>query len=615
MISHSLQDRINNFLYRKFLNVKRRILASKSGRKISRRVILISRFFSFYGLSTKIFTNQSVRNWFFSSKLGYLVLTDNLSLTIKFLNQIERRARRKQDSRVLYRIGVVYCAQRRYAKAAEVLIICLKADLAHKRSEAQITRTVLKLIQAERSLKLKPLMELYRNNQIQLPIDCVYLLECEYTLYSDDFEPPWKDMLCVLDSNFNIVLANFLILAALGHQKFEIIDSIKIKALAEDEVTEDLARKNALSRTLTMVAAAYYRHGETQKLLELNNAVTYDQLDWKIYQCFAKGETLVALNFRGAQILRTFLRFYPYNNNGKTRVICPEKDLCGEAFNALFYKAMINQGERFSIVSDSRLALILKRSFPTLTIISKTPRYRQATEPNNFSRLPWKLRDFLDNESFVKTKRSTFFPIDYKNLFQNHSVDEARKKGWLVADLQLQHHWLRKLACGKHLIGLSNNSTLRSRIRDIHMLNINNFDDLFALKNLRFINLDPGLDESSVANIAHQYDIDFVNPEMDLYDDFENLLALISILDVAIMPANNLMDFAAAMGTNTIVFSPSNIMKSWVIGDDKYIFSEKVKFIFPRNTPNAACQMVLDGVKHLSSTVFVNTAPPEISNV
>ena len=39
------------------------------------------------------------------------------------------------------------------------------------------------------------------------------------------------------------------------------------------------------------------------------------------------------------------------------------------------------------------------------------------------------------------------------------------------------------------------------------------------------------------------------------------------------------MDFAAAVGTKTIVFSPTNIMKVWATGGDRYIFSDQVKFI------------------------------------
>ena len=68
-------------------------------------------------------------------------------------------------------------------------------------------------------------------------------------------------------------------------------------------------------------------------------------------------------------------------------------------------------------------------------------------------------------------------------------------------------------------------------------------------------------------------------PTFDLFNDFESLIATMCSLDVAILPSNSLMDFAASVGLRTYVFSPSGMMKSWAYpGTDRYIFSKQVQF-------------------------------------
>ena len=74
-----------------------------------------------------------------------------------------------------------------------------------------------------------------------------------------------------------------------------------------------------------------------------------------------------------------------------------------------------------------------------------------------------------------------------------------------------------------------------------------------------------------------------------------------SLLDIAIVPPNNMMDFSAALGIKSIVFSPSNIMQAWAVNNNNYIFSDNVKFIFPEEKENKNKKMVMQAVKHIKS--------------
>mgnify|MGYP003385898704 CR=1 FL=1 len=216
------------------------------------------------------------------------------------------------------------------------------------------------------------------------------------------------------------------------------------------------------------------------------------------------------------------------------------------------------------------------------------------------------LRDFLDHDSFYQTKEANFINIDYKKLYGKPQTQHGYTNGWLKTDKNLKNYWVKQLGQSKRVIGVSANSTQRSKIRDIHMIGLEYWKEIFTLPNCKFINLNASLSEEETQEYAKKFNIEFITPDIDLFNDFDNLLAIMSVLDFAIVPANNMMDFAASLGLKSIVFSPSNIMKTWAIDDDKYIFSEKVKFIFPKNDDNKIEAMVKDGAQYIKNSLRLN---------
>jgi hypothetical protein len=227
---------------------------------------------------------------------------------------------------------------------------------------------------------------------------------------------------------------------------------------------------------------------------------------------------------------------------------------------------------------------VLSKNFPYIEFTPKIPKYRQHEDRKAFDDVPPRLWDYLDNKSLTISKGLRFSPIDYVGLYSHEQTQRNVRSGWLKADAELQNVWRGKFGNDKHLIGISASSTMRSKIRDIHTIDLKHWGEVFALKDCVFINLNAGFDSNECQEIEKKYGVQFVTPDINLYDDFDNLLAILSILDFSIVPANNLMDFSAALGVKTLVFSPTNIMRVWVqTNTDNYIFSDKVKFIFPKN--------------------------------
>ena len=131
------------------------------------------------------------------------------------------------------------------------------------------------------------------------------------------------------------------------------------------------------------------------------------------------------------------------------------------------------------------------------------------------------------------------------------------------------------------------------------MVDLSYWGPIFNIPNLKFVNLNPDLDDAEVERLSKLFGADIINPDVDLYNDFDNLLAIISVMDFTIMPANNLMDFAAALGRPTAVFSPSSIMRCWAVEDDRYLFSKQVKFVFPGYTGQSIGDLVQKGAAHI----------------
>ena len=585
--------------YREF---KQTLLRNSYSRAAIRSVILTYRKLSpvnlFFLPLSKPLENQKFRGYILRSRVFARIFGSNTRTADVLLGGLEKTAwvfgRPNHSS--LYRIASLYRQKRQYQKAFNIYFYLFKATHSFR----FCTRAIL----CERELEEKELFEYYKESASSLDAVSYHMLTCEYSKYYDSVVPDWQGIIETIQKDRkNLVLINFSILAALGFMNVDFIDEV-VDIIFNGPLDVD---DNSMRRTLTMIAAAYYRTGNTRKLWELTSRVSYPNSDWNLYKAFGEGNIQQALICRGETIKASFLRFYPrYGKTGGRKVLVPEKDLCGEAFNALFYASISREHQDVAITCDERLHKILTSNFDNIAFIPKAPRYRQKTEPERFNQINCGLGDFLDNESFRQVRGAEFVVIDYNKHFSDKECRDGLEHGWLRADSELMEMWDKKLRRGegKKLIGISAYSTVRSRIRDIHMIGVDYWGDIFGMRNCDFVNFSAAIDAKGCQQLERKFNVTILNPEIDLYNDFDNLLAIMSILDYGVLPANNLMDFAAAVGLKTIVFSPSNIMKVWVGNGDNYVFSNNVRFIFPENGENEY-DMVSRGVEAIKSDLAI----------
>jgi hypothetical protein len=444
----------------------------------------------------------------------------------------------------------------------------------------------------EQHIEKKELYELFVNESQNIPSTLYHIIECNYSDIYEHIQPNWEKIKLLVLKDLNIQLINKSLICALSNQNFTYVDFI------EKTLFKHIRRKDhyKLQRTFTIIASHYYKTGNLKKLRDLCSTINYPNHDWKMYLAFSQGHVTKALNERSGMLLNSLLSFHDKKNNSSTfKTLTPEKDICGEAFNSMYYEVLNKDIPNLSITCDERLHNILSNNFKDVIFIPKTPPYRQKTNPEKFNKIHYYLRRYLDNSSYENTIKNEFITLDYSKYSEHKKIKLNRQKGWLKPSRKLQDLWKERLTTEEKnkVIVISSNSTFSSKARNIHMVGLEYWEKIFQIENCIFININAAVSRTQCTKLEKEHNIKIFTPDINLFDDFDNLLAIMSISDYAILPANNLMDFAATVGLKTIVFSPTNIMKSWTYKEENtYIFSDNVQFIFSEDNGNDKANMV-----------------------
>ncbi len=465
---------------------------------------------------------------------------------------------------------------------------------AEKPSMGWVTRA----INAEKHITEKKFYEYFFSHPHKFEENSKHAIICDYSLERDSIIPEWDSIKkCIKQTGTeDLLLINKSLLAALPFKNiahFSFVEEILVSAAQKSE--QD---KKILRRSITLLAVCYYRLGLTNQLVNLNEKISYSNHDWNIYVQFALGNHMEAMEHRAQSILTSFQLAYPgkVQQSDHQKTLIPEKDLCGEVFNAMFYDELAKDIENIQITCDVRLHTRLVDRFPQINFLPKQPRVRRLTSPESFVGIPVNLGDFLDTETYSQTKNTAFVPLNYSKYYEKESCQYKKTNGWLRSNKEQCHSMRRKLniADDAFVISFSANSTVRSRVRDMHMIDVSVWENVFTIPNCVFVNINPSFDKSECDALEKRFGCQIISPNFDLYNDFESLLDILSASNAAIVPANNLMDFASATATPSFVFSPSNIMKVWVNGSgNKYLFSNHVEFIFQEERNETLEMMVL----------------------
>lgn len=216
---------------------------------------------------------------------------------------------------------------------------------------------------------------------------------------------------------------------------------------------------------------------------------------------------------------------------------------------------------KFIISCTPRLHSLFSRSFKSIEFVGVLrPRF-DFVNPSEYSNVPgsdiYPLVNNLAIDYIEKVERVAVvtdflhdFLIDY---------DSFSGKSYLKVNLDLKEVIKKKLPFGKKLIGISWRSSLNTLGRNVHYLSVQDLDKVFSIEGIQFVNLQYDECQEEVDWVNNKYEGKLFNLEdIDQYNDFESVSALMSCLDLVISPATTVVELAGALGINTWLISNSS---------------------------------------------------------
>lgn len=219
---------------------------------------------------------------------------------------------------------------------------------------------------------------------------------------------------------------------------------------------------------------------------------------------------------------------------GKTLFIWREQGVGDEILFASCYADAVKAADAVVIECEPRLVSLFARSFPQATV-----RAAQRVEPGVTERVP---ADYHISAGSLPA------------LLRARLGDFPQRLRWLFADDNRIAVWRREVeALGPQLrVGFAWSSGLKTLNRRGAYASLALWGPVLTTPGVSFVNLQHGAVSEELAVAERTFGIRVVAaPRLDLKDDFENLAALISCLDLVIAPAVSVAELSAALGIPT----------------------------------------------------------------
>ena len=234
---------------------------------------------------------------------------------------------------------------------------------------------------------------------------------------------------------------------------------------------------------------------------------------------------------------------------------------------ASIYKDIKQDYPNIKISCEERLFSLLSRSFKDIEIIS-VRRTRNISPVNgyvyeDYNDLPTStFCSVMDNQLHEHIINSnTLCVTDFISKYRT-SRNQFPGEPIFLADIDKAHEINKKLPKNEMLIGINWRSSLSGFTRNVHYLEVEQLAPIFELEGITFVNLqyDDCIEE------LNWVDKNFPNKminltEIDQYNDFESVAALMTNLDLVIAPCTSVAELSGALGVDTLLLSNSAEIK------------------------------------------------------
>ncbi|MFU1912121.1 tetratricopeptide repeat protein [Bordetella hinzii] len=215
-----------------------------------------------------------------------------------------------------------------------------------------------------------------------------------------------------------------------------------------------------------------------------------------------------------------------------------------------------------SATCDPRLLSLFERSFPHIRFHGvRRLRDRDPVLLENYTKVPGSDISYIVNDTAVDCIDGADRVCVVTDLLHKCLPDYSAFTGhaYLIADESLQRQLTSRLPQGKLLVGLSWRSSITTHSRNEHYLTIEELEPLFRLENVQFVNLQYDDCVEELSWVENRYPGKVINfADIDQFNDFESVAALMKSMDLIIAPATTVVELAGALGCPTWMISNSS---------------------------------------------------------
>ena len=218
--------------------------------------------------------------------------------------------------------------------------------------------------------------------------------------------------------------------------------------------------------------------------------------------------------------------------SGKTLLIWREQGIGDEIRFAACIDDLKGRVDRIIFECSPRLAQLFSRSWDFVETRPESP-YRGKGVPTDF--------DYQ-------------LPVGSLMSFFRRSVDDfSRSRPYAVPDSSKVAKFLTRLAPlrhGKKLVGICWRSGLLTPTRNSEYTHLLDWGDILSREDVLFVNLQYGDSSRELADAREKLGVDILDwPDLDLKNDVEDVLALISCLDLVVTVRTTVNNMAGVVGT------------------------------------------------------------------
>ena len=303
----------------------------------------------------------------------------------------------------------------------------------------------------------------------------------------------------------------------------------------------------------------------SNSLLQKNYAILLLSLHhfykaWKYFDGRFGANDFKNLNHHFHNIKDKLWKGKPINKNAKLLVI-KEQGIGDEILYGSMYKDLLSKFPNTKIETEPRLLSIFKRSINNNAFVNYGKFSKDSNVKNNF--------DFI----LYAGSLGRIFRNDLKDFNGNNFL--FPKKDIIN---KIHNKYFANIK-NKKIIGISWKSKNKTYGED-KSLDLDILKPILEIKNCLFVNLQYGETLEEIMNFSNKTKIKILNiKEIDLFNDFESIAALLKNLDLLISVSNSTVHLAGAVGVNTWVIKPKEhaLFHYWNQPNDKSPWYKSIK--------------------------------------